>query len=60
MNSKKWYQSQTIQVAVVQGLLSILVALFGEYPELQGAGALMFLKSFLDLLLRMRTNTAIK
>jgi len=57
---KKWYNSRTIQVAMLMGVSGIVTALMAEYPELQNVGIAIFLKSVIDLMLRLDTSKTIE
>lgn len=53
---KKWYHSRTIKIALLQGLMGVLLAVFSEYPELQNVGYIAVVKSIIDFLLRINTE----
>lgn len=59
MNTKKWYQSQTIWLAVAQGVVGISVALLSTNQIGEYAGIVVMIKSFADFYLRMHTTTPI-
>ncbi len=53
MNTKIWYKSKTIQIAILQAVIGV-VAVFGtHYPEL---GYIALVKSVLDVFLRVTTQ----
>lgn len=56
MNTKAWYFSRTLWVAVIQGILGIIVALGTQVPVV---GWLMVIKSILDVALRFLTSTPV-
>ena len=58
--SKPWWKSKTIIIAIVQGLLGLLAAIYAEYPVLVGVGYLAILKSALDVALRTITYEEIR
>jgi len=55
---KKWYQSKTIRLAILQAIASILTAFMAQ-GILQDVGFLMIVKSILDILIRLNTDTPI-
>ena len=57
MESKKWYQSKTILVAVLMGASGVVVAFETQFPAL---GWLMLVKAMIDVFLRMATTETIK
>lgn len=54
---KKWYWSNTIQLAVVQFLIGFSEAFFTEYPP--QVGWAIMAKSIIDMLLRKKTTGGI-
>lgn len=54
---KVWYQSRTIQIAILQAILSVITVFATEYPEI---GALLFTKSMIDVYIRVTTTQTIK
>lgn len=56
METKPFWKSKTIWLAVLQGVLGIVVAFTTEYPMV---GALLLLKSSLDMFIRVLTETPI-
>ena len=54
---KPWYQSRTIRLAVLQALVGIVAAFATEYPLV---APLVVLKSCLDIILRLDTESSIK
>ena len=59
MESKHWYQSKTIRIAIVQAIVGVLAAFISAYPELKAVGIIALLKSFLDIALRYDSTTPI-
>lgn len=59
-DTKKWYQSKTIWIAVAQGVAGVLVAIYASNPSLETVGIGATVKSLLDLYLRYTTVTEIK
>ena len=59
MNTKPWYTSKTIWLAIVQGLAGVLAAVFSADPSVQSIGWLAIVKSVLDFGLRFLTGQAI-
>ena len=59
MDFKRWYQSKTIRIAIIQALIGIVTAFVSSYPELQAVGIVAVIKSFLDIALRYVTNAPI-
>lgn len=59
MNTKKWYESKTIWLAVVQGLAGVLTAIFAADPGFQLTGVGAFLKSIYDIYLRYKASAVI-
>lgn len=53
MDTKKWYESKTVWIAVIQAAMGLAIALQGVYPA---AGSLLVLKSVLDILNRFLTQ----
>lgn len=53
---KKWYQSKTIWIAILQAIAGIFVAFSLEYPT---AGWLLTAKSIVDILIRISTDKEI-
>ena len=56
----KALKSRTIQLAILQALSGLIIALLAEFPEADAAGVLLIAKSLLDIVLRADTNSAIK
>jgi len=56
---KSIFRSRTFWIAVAQGVLGVLTAMFTEMPELQSVGYIVLVKSFLDVLVRMDTKEAV-
>jgi hypothetical protein len=55
--TKHWYESRTLQLAVVQGLIGIIAAVFASNPELQSIGWIAVLKSMMDMYIRLTHTT---
>jgi len=55
--TKKWYKSRTVQLAILQAAIGIVTALITNNPTLQDVGYIAIVKSILDFLLRVQ-NTA--
>ena len=53
MDTKKWYKSKTIWLAILTGISGVVIALSTQYPA---AGALVVLKSLIDIALRYATE----
>jgi len=53
---KKWHQSKTIRLAILQALLGLLVAFGTEYPE---AGGIVLAKSAVDVIIRAITTEGV-
>lgn len=51
-DTKKWYESKTIWLAVAQAIAGILTAVYAENPALGAAGIGASVKSLLDIYLR--------
>jgi hypothetical protein len=56
---KPWYTSRTVILAVLQAIVSIITAVLTQDPALQGAAALLIVKSAADLALRVSTTQPI-
>jgi hypothetical protein len=59
MELKRWYQSRTIRIAIVQAIIGIFTAILATYPELQAVGIVAIAKSIIDILLRYVSNAPI-
>lgn len=59
MEVKKWYKSNTVQVAIIQAILGLLTAFLADNPALKDVGYIALVKSILDFLLRAKTSTPI-
>ena len=57
---KEWYKSNTLQIAILQAIAGILVAILADFPELQSVGGILVIKSAIDFLIRFKTNQPIK
>ena len=54
---KPWWKSKTMWVAVIQFVIAGLMVTGTNYPEI---GGVLMLKSVLDFVLRLITNSPIK
>lgn len=59
MNTKKWYESRTVWIAVAQGVAGIVAAIFAADPAIKTTGAGLVLKSLYDIYLRLTTVSEI-
>ncbi len=59
MDTKPWWKSRTLLLAVAQGIVGILIALKTANPILADAGWVAFAKAALDFYLRMNTTKPI-
>lgn len=59
METKKWYQSNTVQVAILQAISGVIIALIADNPVLQDVGYIAMVKSIIDFLLRAKSTTQI-
>ena len=59
METKPFYKSTTVQLAVLQAVVSIITALIAQDPALQGAAVLLIIKSAADLAIRVKTTQPI-
>lgn len=57
VTAKNWYQSKTLWIAIIQGVLGVLAVVTTQYPELGGA---LVAKSILDFTLRFMTEKPVK
>lgn len=57
MNTKKWYASKTLWVAILTGIIGVLVALETQYPAV---GWIITGKAVIDFLLRMVTTSSLE
>lgn len=57
--TKSIFTSRTFWVAVVQAVLGVLVAAITVDPNLQRLGWITIVKSLLDVMLRLGTDTAV-
>lgn len=60
MDTKVWWKSKTLWVAIAQGGLGIIVALKAVDPAIADLGWVAVVKSIIDMFLRMGTTTAIE
>jgi hypothetical protein len=58
METKKWYLSRTIQIAIIQAILG-LITVFVSEGVIKDVGFVAIAKSILDLFLRMATTTTV-
>jgi len=58
MESKKWYESKMLWIAVFQGVAGVLAALSSS-PDLQAVGWIAIVKSLVDGYLRITTTTTL-
>jgi hypothetical protein len=56
MEGKKWFESKTIWMAVIQGAVGVFAAVVTANPALATVGWVLLAKSVLDILLRMVTD----
>ena len=56
MDAKKWYESKTIWIAIIQGIIGILITFSTQYPN---CGELLMAKSIIDSLLRLLSDKPI-
>lgn len=59
IQTKKWYQSNTVQIAIIQAILGLLAVATTANPTLESVGYIALIKSILDFLLRTKTDTKI-
>jgi len=57
-NVKRWWWSNTIQLAALQFVTGFVAAFFTEFPP--EAGWVIMAKSIIDLLLRAKTNKGVE
>jgi hypothetical protein len=56
---KKLLKSRTIILAVVQAVVGILLVVMSEQPELFTTGGGLFIKSIIDMYLRLDTDKSV-
>ena len=56
---KKLLKSRTIVLAIVQAVVGVLLVVMSEQPELFTAGTGLFIKSIVDMYLRLDTKKAL-
>ena len=56
---KHWYQSRTIQIAIAQGVLGIIIAFEANDPSFKALGVGAIAKTLIDVLIRISTYTEI-
>ena len=57
---KKLYQSRTFWIAVIQAIIGVLTVAFSEIGAVDALGYVAVLKSFVDVALRIDTDTKIQ
>lgn len=55
MNTKSWFESRTVWIAIAQGVAGVLTAIYAVDPTLKVTGFGAFIKSVLDLYIRLKT-----
>lgn len=58
METKKWYLSRTIQIAIIQAILG-LITVFVSEGVIKDVGFVALFKSILDVFLRIATDKTI-
>lgn len=56
---KRWYQSRTIWIALIQAIIGIITIFTDNFPSSEYVGGLLIAKSFLDIANRLITDTKI-
>lgn len=59
MTPKPWYQSKTIWIALIQGVIGVLAALSAN-PDIHFVGYIAIAKSGLDIILRALTSESVQ
>lgn len=54
-NQKKLWQSKTLWIAVIQGVIGVMAVIIADNPYPEAMGTLMIMKSLLDVALRLIT-----
>ena len=57
---KKWYQSKTIQIAIIQAIIGLVVAIEAANPEMKAIGTVAIVKASLDAALRIISVTELE
>lgn len=57
--TKPWYLSKTLWIAIAQAVSGILTALFAQDPTLKAVGYLAIAKSIADFFVRLNTDKTI-
>lgn len=60
MNTKPWYQSKMIWLAIAQGITGVMAAFFATDPNLAHVGYLAAIKSIFDFALRATSSSVIE
>lgn len=60
MQTKSFWQSRTVLIAILQGVIGVLAALFATNPALAQVGYLAIIKTVLDITLRLSTISIIE
>lgn len=60
MNTKKWWESKAVWIAVLQGVAGVLAAILSTDPALKGVGYLAIVKSVIDYFVRVNTTASIE
>lgn len=55
MPAKKWYQSKTLWIAVLQGVSGTILAL-SQTGDIKNIGVALMVKTFIDTGIRLLTN----
>jgi hypothetical protein len=56
MTPTPWWKSKTIILAILQAIVGVLVVVLTQYP---GVGVIAIVKSAIDVLIRVMTDTPI-
>lgn len=59
MQTKPFYKSRTVWIAIAQAVSGILTAVFAQDPTLKAVGYLAILKSIADFFVRLNTDKTI-
>ena len=57
---KKWYQSKNIQIAIIQAIIGLVVAIEAANPEMKAIGTVAIVKASLDAALRIISVTELE
>ena len=55
---KSWYQSRTMWLAILQGVIGIFMAVYNANPAFSSVGWVMVVKSFIDGYIRLTATTS--